>query len=114
MDPNAGLIGAPLAPLLPSELRPLDEIALEATQGQPAAPAESWLISGVFGEGQAAEHLARALLAKGAPNDVIAIVRRISPQGSVDWRVEVGPLTTDQAAELQSLLQAQGLEFGVE
>lgn len=114
VDPNAGLIGAPLAPLLPSELRPLDEIAAEVIQAQPAAPAESWLISGAFGEGQAAEQLARGLLAKGAPNDVIAIVRRTSARGSVDWRVEVGPLTTDQAVELRALLQAHGLEFDLE
>lgn len=114
MDPNAGLIGTPLAPLLPSELLPLDDIAAEATQAQPAAPAENWLISGAFGEGPAAEQLARALLAKGAPNDVIAIVRRTSAQGRVDWRVEVGPLTADQAVELQSMLQAQGLEFNLE
>lgn len=114
MDPNAGLIGAPLAPLLPNELRPLDEAAVEATQAQPATPAESWLISGAFGEGLAAEQLARGLIAKGAPNEVIAIVRRTSAQGSVDWRVEVGPLTANQAVELQSMLQAQGLEFHVE
>lgn len=114
MDPNAGLIGAPLAPLLPRELRPLDEIAAEATQAQPATTAESLLISGAFGDGQAAEKLARGLLAKGAPNDIIAIVRRTNAQGSVDWRVEVGPLTADQADALQSMLQAQGLEFDVE
>ncbi len=77
-------------------------------------PAESWLISGAYGDGLAAERLARALLSKGAPNDRIAIVRRTNAQGGVDWRVELGPVTVDQAAQLQSLLQTQGLEFDLE
>lgn len=57
---------------------------------------------------------AKALLSKGAPNDRIAIVRRTNAQGGVDWRVELGPVTVDQAAQLQSLLQTQGLEFDLE
>ncbi|WP_223306591.1 MULTISPECIES: SPOR domain-containing protein [Achromobacter] len=71
-------------------------------------------MSGSYGDGQAAERLAKALLAKGAPHDRIAIVRRTNAQGIVDWRVEVGPITIDQAMELQSLLQANGLEFDLE
>ncbi len=112
LDPNAGLVVGPLPPMQPNELRPLDvdpgagDLRLE----QAAAPAESWLISAAYGDGQAAELLAQALLAKGAPNDLIAIVRRTDGI-HVDWRVEVGPLTDNQAALLQSMLQHQGLTF---
>ncbi|ADP20056.1 MULTISPECIES: hypothetical protein [Achromobacter] len=116
LDPNAGLAGGQLAPLRPNELRPLEANAgaRDLELGQPASPAESWLISSAYGDGQAAERLAKALLAKGAPNDRIAIVRRTDAQGSVDWRVEVGPVTADQAVELRALLQANGLEFDLE
>lgn len=118
LDPNAGLGGNQLAPLQPNVLRALEPNpnagAGDSEIGQPGAPAESWLISGAYGDGLAAERLAKALLAKGAPNDRIAIVRRTSAQGRLDWRVEVGPVTSDQAAELQSLLQANGLEFDLE
>lgn len=116
LDPNAGLVGGPLAPLQPNELRPLEANAgtEDLELGRPAASAESWLMSGSYGDGQAAERLAKALLAKGAPHDRIAIVRRTNAQGIVDWRVEVGPITIDQAMELQSLLQANGLEFDLE
>ncbi|MDH0682943.1 hypothetical protein [Achromobacter animicus] len=116
LDPNAGLIDGPLHPMQPNELRPLDADSGtgDSEGGELPAPAESWLTSAAYGDGQAAERLAKALLAKGAPNDLIAIVRRTSVRGSVDWRVEIGPLTADQAADLQALLQELGLSFSLE
>lgn len=116
LDPNAGLVGGQPGPLQPNELRPLDTDAGAGAAGleQLAAPAESWLTSAAYGDGQAAEQLAKALLAKGAPDDRIAIVRRTDVRGSVDWRVEIGPLTADQAVELQTLLQELGLNFSLE
>ncbi|MFJ3463615.1 hypothetical protein [Achromobacter spanius] len=116
LDPNAGLIDRPSAPMQPNELLPLDADpgAGDSEGGEPPAPAEAWLTSAAYGDGQAAERLATALLAKGAPNDLIAIVRRTDMHGSVDWRVEIGPLTAGQADELQALLQARGLEFSFE
>ncbi|WP_306951767.1 hypothetical protein, partial [Achromobacter seleniivolatilans] len=99
LDPNAGLVGGPFPPIQPNELRPLDADsgAGDSERGQPPAPAERWLTSAAYGDGHAAERLAKALLAKGAPNDRIAIVRR-ADGNYADWRVEVGPLTSSQAA----------------
>ncbi|WP_227741404.1 SPOR domain-containing protein [Achromobacter sp. GbtcB20] len=116
LDPNAGLIDGPLPPMQPNELRPLDADSGtgDSEGGELPAPAESWLASAAYGGGQAAERLAKALLAKGAPNDLIAIVRRTSVGGSVQWRVEIGPLTVGQADELRALLQELGLDFSFE
>jgi len=116
LDPNAGLIGRQLAPMQPNELLLLDADpgAGDLEGGEPPAPAESWLASAAYRDGQAAERLAKALLAKGAPNDLIAIVRRTSVGGSVQWRVEIGPLTVGQADELRALLQELGLDFSFE
>ncbi|WP_063589257.1 hypothetical protein [Achromobacter ruhlandii] len=113
LDPNAGLIDRQVAPMQPNELLPLDADsgAGDSEGGELPVPAESWLTSAAYEDGQAAERLAKALLAKGAPNDLIAIVRRTSVSGSVDWRVEIGPLTAGQAGELQALLQELGLDF---
>lgn len=116
LDPNAGLFGGQLAPMQPNELRSLDadSEAGDLERGKPPGPAESWLTSAAYGDGQAAERLAKALIAKGAPNDLIAIVRRTGLSGSVDWRVEIGPLTAGQAAALQALFETRGLEFSFE
>ncbi len=116
LDPNAGLIDRPSAPMQPNELLPLDADpgAGDSEGGELLVPAESWLTSAAYGDGQAAERLAKALLAKGAPNDLIAIVRRTSVRGSVDWRVEIGPVTAGQAGELQALLHELGLDFSFE
>lgn len=113
LDPNAGLVDRQLAPMQPNELLPLDADlgAGDSEGGELPAPAENWLISGMYEDGQAAENLARALIAKGAPSTFVAIVRRTSAQGRVDWRIEIGPTTREQASYLQLLLQEQGLNF---
>lgn len=111
MDPNAGLRTTPLERLAPTELRPL-ESEEGVDQAEPElAGEEAWLFSGEFVDPRAAEALARALLAKGAPDDRIAILRVGSGPGAVLWRVALGPLNALQARKLQRLLLRHGLPF---
>lgn len=111
MDPNAGLLTTPLERLAPIELRPL-ESEESVDQAEPElAGEEAWLFSGEFVDLGAAEALARALLAKGAPDDRIAILQVGSGPGAVVWRVALGPLNAPQVRELQRLLLHHGLRF---
>lgn len=112
LDPNAGMFGESPAPLRPNELRQLDvdPAAGKTVPNEPTAPAKSWLVSSSYKDGQAAEGLAKALVSKGAPDDLIFIVR-VAGESTVDWRVEIGPITDSQAAVVQSLLQNEGLDF---
>lgn len=111
MDPNAGLRMTPLERLAPIELRPLESEEGD-DQAEPELAGEmAWLFSGEFVDAGAAEALARALLAKGAPNDRIAILRVGEGSAGFVWRVEVGPVTAAQANALQELLRRQGLSF---
>lgn len=111
MDPNAGLRTTPLERLAPIELRTLEgEEGVDQAEPEQAGE-QAWLFSGEFVDPGAAEALARALLAKGAPNDRIAVLRVGDGSAGFVWRVEVGPVTAAQAKALQDLLRRQGLTF---
>ncbi|WP_232786594.1 hypothetical protein [Achromobacter sp. DH1f] len=111
LDPNAGLRTTPLEPLQPVELASLSDEQIVGRIPAQVEDSEVWLFSERFGDGAAAEMLARALLAKGAPNDRVALVRSDGGAGTADWHVEIGPVTANQAIELQQLLRREGLSF---
>jgi hypothetical protein len=112
VDPNAGLHSVPLEPLKPVVVRPLDQQD-EATEEISIEAQGAWLVGGAFADRQAANALVQALLSKGAPPQLIGVVRDSREEGAEEWRIEIGPVTTSEADALQRILEQNGLDFEI-